>query len=651
VSTESAVAALSAEQLLRGDAPSEGEPRVLHAGPLTVELHVIELAYLRLGGCDLLQRIYGSVRDENWDTVLPTVAAVEIDERGDSFTVAFSARNEDESIAFSWDGRIEGSADGTISYTMHGAATRAFRYSRIGFCLHHPLEGYVGRPYRASESGAAPAGGNLPVAIAPQLYRDGIYHPAVPAFSRLEVDVAGGATVRLDLEGDLFEIEDQRNWTDASFKTYCTPAYLGFPFDAVAGQRFEQRVTLSVGGKTASRGRRPAGAVDVELGEPLGHAMPQVGTTAGPTSRPLSRREEIGLRALGLGHLRVDLDLDGEAAAAETLRMRAAEASAAHTALEVALFASEATAGRAGELLGQTGGDARLARVLVFGKGEEVTPAPLVRAVRRSLVAAGVTAPVGGGTDLWFAEINRDPPDPSALDFLSFSITPQVHAFDDMSVVENLAVQADVVRAAQALAPGLPIVVSSVTLRPRNSAVTVDPRQQSLFCATWTAGSIGYLAQAGVAAATYYEAIGARGVMEEEPDGSAGGETPRRPGVVFPVYHVLAAAAALGAAAPRLTVSSDPRRATALAATTGTGTDLLVANVRPKPQRVRVRNVEGPTAQIRLLDTGTARDAMIDPVAFADGQGMQSPARGELELELGPYAVAFVRILRTASPR
>ena len=29
--------------------------------------------------------------------------------------------------------------------------------------------------------------------------------------------------------GDVFEMEDQRNWTDASFKTYCTPLRQPFP--------------------------------------------------------------------------------------------------------------------------------------------------------------------------------------------------------------------------------------------------------------------------------------------------------------------------------------------------------------------------------------------------------------------------------------
>ena len=33
--------------------------------------------------------------------------------------------------------------------------------------------------------------------------------------------------------GETFEMEDQRNWTDASFKTYCTPLSLPYPIKII----------------------------------------------------------------------------------------------------------------------------------------------------------------------------------------------------------------------------------------------------------------------------------------------------------------------------------------------------------------------------------------------------------------------------------
>ena len=55
-----------------------------------------------------------------------------------------------------------------------------------------------------------------------------------------KIELADGLWARFEFEGDLFEMEDQRNWTDASFKTYSTPISLGWPHRAQAGQEIRQ---------------------------------------------------------------------------------------------------------------------------------------------------------------------------------------------------------------------------------------------------------------------------------------------------------------------------------------------------------------------------------------------------------------------------
>ena len=121
--------------------------------------------------------------------------------------------------------------------------------------------------------------------------------------------------------------------------------------------------------------------------------------------------------------------------------------------------------------------------------------------------------------------------------------------------METLAAQAVTLQSARRFCADRPLAVSPVTLRPRfNPNATgpepaaapdelppqVDVRQMSLLGAGWTLGSIKYLADGGAASATYYETTGWRGVMETE----QGSPLPRRfrsePGMVFPLYHVLA---------------------------------------------------------------------------------------------------------------
>ena len=45
------------------------------------------------------------------------------------------------------------------------------------------------------------------------------------------------------MEGDTFEMEDQRNWTGASYKTYVRPLALPWPYTLAAGAKIDQAVT------------------------------------------------------------------------------------------------------------------------------------------------------------------------------------------------------------------------------------------------------------------------------------------------------------------------------------------------------------------------------------------------------------------------
>ena len=69
----------------------------------------------------------------------------------------------------------------------------------------------------------------MPLEIGPQVFERGVYWPLFPSVDELELTMRDDVELELLFEGDLFEMEDQRNWTDASFKTYCTPAGARLP--------------------------------------------------------------------------------------------------------------------------------------------------------------------------------------------------------------------------------------------------------------------------------------------------------------------------------------------------------------------------------------------------------------------------------------
>src|SRR5262249_21384974 len=146
----------------------------------------------------------------------------------------------------------------------------------------------------------------------------------------------------------------------------------------------------------------------------------------------------------------------------------------------------------------------------------------------------------------------------------------------------------------------LPLAVTPITLRkhvnPYATGATppdpseglpprVDVRQMSLLGAGWTLGSLKHLAEGGAASTTWYETVGWLGVME-----SAGGCPhpalfPSRPGMVFPLYHVLADANEWpGRQVVRVTSNQTLRiEALALRRWAAEETRVLVANLTDEP--------------------------------------------------------------------
>src|SRR5262249_21605845 len=152
-------------------------------------------------------------------------------------------------------------------------------------------------------------------------------------------EVEPGVWAELRMTGDLFEMEDQRNWIDASFKTFCTPLRLPFPVEVAAGTRVRQSVRLMLRGHPAVTRPRRAG-LTFEVRPDIAGSMPEIGLAGASHGQPLSLREIERLRRLNLAHLRVDLEL-GRADLEPRLRDAARDAGALSIPLETAVFVTD----------------------------------------------------------------------------------------------------------------------------------------------------------------------------------------------------------------------------------------------------------------------------------------------------------------------
>ncbi len=194
-------------------------------------------------------------------------------------------------------------------------------------------------------------------------------------------------------------------------------------------------------------------------------------------------------------------------------------------------------------------------------------------------------------------------PDTTNLDVVNFSLNPQVHSFDDRTLIQNTATQRVIAENVPRLAGRAAVSVSPVTLRPRfnpnatdpasdvsNTALpsSVDARQRTWFAAAWTALSLAGLASPGtIDSVTYFETTGWRGVMETSAGSMDPVNFPSEPGQTYPVFDVLEAvrgfAHALG------TTSSHPEQVGALVVEGETGIRLIVANLDDAAHDVSVR--------------------------------------------------------------
>jgi D-apionolactonase len=206
--------------------------RVLIAGPLSVEFDNGQLRYLRVNGVEVLRAIGFLIRDRNWGTATPAISHLKIDQRADGFSVSFHADIHVENQQLAYDATIAGTKDGNLEFTGTALPKTDFLTARTGFVVLHPLKGVAGFPVDIEHVDGRKVRGRFPELVNP-------IQPVLDIRS-LAHEVLPGLKATVLMEGDTFEMEDHRNWTDAAFKTYVRPLARGFPYRIAAGEALDQ---------------------------------------------------------------------------------------------------------------------------------------------------------------------------------------------------------------------------------------------------------------------------------------------------------------------------------------------------------------------------------------------------------------------------
>lgn len=468
-------------------------PRRLVAGQLSLEITNGVVRALCWNGVEVLRAIDYPVRDADWGTFAAETVSEEFTEVATSFEYK-RAFKVDGTMVKGWF-TCSGTDLGKVTASLELRADAPSKVNRAGFVILHPVMGVAGSPLHMSRRDGSVELSAFPQNIAP-------HQPALDiAGLRQE---ANGVSADIQFAGEVFEMEDQRNWTDASFKTYCRPLSLPFPFELAAGETVVQSVTVQITGGGQSQTNKLEKSIT--LGAGTGRSLPQLALA-------LESGWETTTEARPLVHvsatlLRLDLTMPGWKQTLQGLL----ESTFGVLDLEVIVSDSSAELGTELAMLAATGIAVR--SILALPKScLKTQPKDAARSDGASPADAAAAArgcfpqsEIGGGFLTNFTELNRHPSAARLGDFVSHSTSAIVHAADDISVMQTLEALPQVFASAEALAPEKPYRLGLVSIGMRSNPygaevapnpegvrrpmAMIDPRQCGLFAAAWMVGAI-----------------------------------------------------------------------------------------------------------------------------------------------------------------
>ncbi|WP_417242884.1 hypothetical protein [Celeribacter sp.] len=498
------------------DAPAER----IEVGQLSFSLQGAAIRHIKFGDVELLRGIAFLVRDRDWGTLSPKI--VEMSRSPDVAEFGLTLQMTYDSAGAEMVATVNVTAtESELSVRATGQVNAAFETNRTGFTILHPA--HVSRcPAVVGHSDGSTETTTFPDLIEP-------WQPFVDITSLTHE--AQGFRVTCDLNGDTFEMEDQRQWGDASFKTYNRPLALPWPYEIQERETVRQSVRLRWGPCSADEKVTrdedmevtfPDTALVLTAADAVRLVNNQADLDAVRPQRLLCHIDvalgevEAQIQAFGtLQALVPDIIYDAELICLFAPSVRD-ELTAMDTAMKAAWFKPDS--------------------VLVCPSvdrqstppGSEWPDCPPLDEIHS--VAAEVFPHIvrGGGMVSFFPELNRKRPPLERLSFVSHGLCPIVHAADDVSVMETLEAIPHILRSAKAIlgACEYRLGPSTIAMRqnpygnrtipnPQTDRVCMahdDPRHRARFGAAYTLGVAASIAMSGVSVWTPCAVYGPRGL-------------------------------------------------------------------------------------------------------------------------------------------
>ena len=582
--------------------------RVEH-GDFTFDLARAAVRNVRYKNVQIIDLLYTAIRPWDWSTLDPDQHSEDIKVTGDicvitikdSFAGSLDAQSE---ITISKDNKF------TVAYELRGLAEYSVNRWGICFCLNSA--DWMGSTVKSQ--------GNeyqLPAAISPQRVVDGVTQGLFPAANEMLFAATDQRSIKVVSTGKVLEAEDQRNWTDNTYKIYSGSLSEPRPFVASAGSLWQQSVTFEI---SPPNKQVPDGSKIVvnEI-----DSLPSIGLQFNTDSLlPLDALNNA-LFLLDIDHVRIN----EESLTAQKINT----VSTNGLIVEAALLSSHSGDKLHRDIEHLNKQIPAGSRILIQREGREIVE--IGDLPKNQSLSSFIP-----GTDAYLVDLHRNKY--QFGESISYSMVPTVHSSDVETIFKTLYTQRESIQFAQEFL-AQQVLVSPITFSTRGNPETGHARDQrinfanpemalrirTIEGAAWTLGSIFALASAGAYSGTWHELFGEFGIIY--PDGDA---------IKFsPTFHALAALGAHHAHEITIATSLDNSW---VAFENREAKKIVVASLRPWAIEITTNVLAGyETIQSLRASESEKASQIMDWWSYAE----TTPIFSGLPLTLTPFEIAIIR--------
>ena len=621
--------------------------RQIVVGDIAYQLNHDSIRHICWKGHEVIRAITWPIRDQDWGTMRPDIIAEDFSQSDTRSDYHLHFQVGDASL----DCRVSIGAEtsGELQAVIEMQANEEFLTNRAGFTVLHPIAGVAGTDLQVTHADGTVEHTQFPTLISPsQPVMDivGLHH------------VLHGVDIDIRFDGEVFEMEDQRNWSDASYKTYCVPLVHPFTYTIESGVTVRQNVAVTLsGGEIFDKQNTDIPTMTLLEQDAV---APKIGLAIDNDWAVSSRTLELLARCRVQFILaRLDLEnndmLENKDVLLDTLKNWSDNG---EQEIDLELVLPDSAPLPVMTRLAQSLKDAGItpAHVIALPQAylgsfqpsgpwpEGLTPVDTFQAAKTAFPDAAI----GAGMLTNFTEFNRCRPDPIQCDYVTYGNTAIVHDADDRSVMQTLEALPQIFASTQALCKPVQCRLGLISIgartnpygsasvanptQSRKALAEKDPRQRGLFAAAWTVGVLHATHSHPIEAITLAAPAGPFGIVWQLQDYPQTGFDDEADAALYPLFHVVCAVSAMSGC-PRIKVGALPEGVVAYGVKAADEYQLILANTSKQPCTVSFCEFW----HIRILDTHSFTNAVRDPDWLENSTVVR-----DNKLSLQAFATAFL---------